>query len=62
METVKKTARFLLGFMLSMVALIAGANTGVYMAAASDLPDAGKTNSGADATGGTDGIATETQL
>lgn len=61
METVKKTTRFLLSFMLSMIALVAGASSGVYMAAASDLPDAGKTNAGADGTGGTDGIATETQ-
>lgn len=61
METVKKATRFLLSFMLSMVALVAGASSGVYMAAASDLPDAGKTNAGADGTGGTDGIATETQ-
>ncbi len=61
MKTIKKTTRFLLSFMLSMIALVAGASSGVYMAAASGLPDAGKTNAGADGTGGTDGIATETQ-
>lgn len=61
METVKKATRFLFSLMLSMIALFVGAGTGVMMAAASDLPDAGKTNAGADGTGGTDGIATETQ-
>lgn len=60
METVKKATRFLLSFMLSMIALICGASSGVFMAAASDLPDAGKTTAGADGTGGTEGIATET--
>ena len=61
MEKLKKASRFLLSFMLSMIALVAGASSGVYMAAASDLPDAGKVNAGADGTGDTDGIATETQ-
>ena len=61
METVKKTTRFLLSLMLSMVALVAGASSGVCMAAASDLPDAGKINTGADGAGGAGGIATETQ-
>lgn len=60
METVKKTSRFLLGFILSALAFVFGASSGVMMAAASDLPDAGKTMAGADGTGGTDGIATET--
>lgn len=61
MKTVKKATRFLLSMVLSMIALAAGASSGVYMAAAGDLPDAGKINAGADGTGGTDGIATETQ-
>ena len=61
MRTVKKVTRTLFSFMLSMIALVAGASSGVYMAAASDLPDAGKTSSGADGTGDTGGIATETQ-
>ena len=61
MKTVTKATRFLLSFVLSMVALVTGASSGVCMAAASSLPDAGKTNAGADGTGGADGIATETQ-
>jgi hypothetical protein len=60
MKAVKKPARFLLSFMLSMIALLCGASSGVYMAAATELPDAGVTEGGADATGGTGGIATET--
>lgn len=61
METVKKTTRFLLGLALSMLALVLGASSGVFMAAASDLPDAGKVSAGADSTGSPAGIATETQ-
>ena len=49
-------------FLLTLVALLTGAHSGILMAAASSLPDAGKTNSG---NGGLstppDGIATETQ-
>lgn len=51
----------ILSFVLSLVAIVAGASLGVIMAAATNLPDAGKTNAGADSTGGADGIATETQ-
>lgn len=58
---VSKTARFLLSFMLSLITMVAGASSGVMMADASNLPDAGKTSSGADATGGNGGIATESQ-
>ena len=47
--------------MLTLLAIVMGASNGVLMANASALPDAGKTNAGADGTGGTDGIATETQ-
>ena len=61
MKKLKTATRFLFGFMLSMIALVSGASSGVFMASASNLPDAGKTNAGADGTGGTDGIATETQ-
>lgn len=61
MKTTKKVTRFLLSMILSMVAFVAGASSGVYMAAASDLPDAGKTNAGAASTGSPDGIATETE-
>ncbi len=61
MGKVKKATKLLLSLMLSVLALVVGVGSGVYMAAASDLPDAGKINAGADGTGGTDGIATETQ-
>ena len=47
--------------MLTLLAIVMGASNGVLMANASALPDAGKTNAGAECTGGTDGIATETQ-
>lgn len=56
-----KKVRFLLSLVLSFIAMIAGASSGVMMADASNLPDAGKTSSGADATGGNGGIATESQ-
>ena len=52
MEKVKETARFLLGFALSMIALVISATSGVFMAAASELPDTnfndnpGKVNAG----------------
>ena len=58
---VSKAARLLFGFMLAFIAIVVGASSGIMMAEAANLPDAGKTNSGADGTGGTDGIATETQ-
>lgn len=61
MEKITKVVKQMLGFMLSALAYVIGAGSGVFMAAASGLPDAGKTNAGADGTGGTDGIATETQ-
>lgn len=53
--------KFLWRMMLAMLAFVTGASSGVMMAEATNLPDAGKTNAGADGTGGTDGIATETQ-
>lgn len=61
MEKIKSVTKQILGFMLSVLAYVIGAGNGVFMAAASDLPDAGKSNSGAEGTGGADGIATETQ-
>lgn len=61
MEKITKVVKQMLGFMLSALAFVIGAGNGVFMAAASDLPDAGNTNAGAGGTGGTDGIATETQ-
>lgn len=59
MEKVKKTALFVLNLALSMIALVVGATSGVFMAAAGELPDAGKFNAG-EGDGGA-GIATETQ-
>lgn len=46
--------------MLTVLAFVTCASSGVLMANASELPDAGKTMGGADGTGGSDGIATET--
>ncbi len=58
----KKTASFLSRIMLMILALVTGASSGVMMADATNLPDAGKTAAGADGgDGGTGGIATETQ-
>ena len=51
---------FLCRIMLIVLAFVTGASSGVMMANASELPDAGKITAGADGTGGTDGIATET--
>ena len=48
--------------MLMILALVTGASSGVMMADATNLPDAGKTAAGADGgDGGTGGIATESQ-
>lgn len=60
MEKMRKTGRWLFGLILTLVAVVTGASSGVMMAAASALPDAGNTEGGADGTGGTGGIATET--
>lgn len=56
----KKTASFLCRIMLAVLAFVTGASSGVFMADASALPDAGVTTGGAAATGGADGISTET--
>ncbi len=56
----KKAASFLSRILLILLAFVTGATSGVMMADASNLPDAGKTEAGADGTGGTEGIATET--
>lgn len=49
-------------FLLTILALLTGASSGVMMAAASELPNAGKSNSGSGGIGGSpDGIATESQ-
>lgn len=43
----KKVVRFFLSFIVIAVSVLVGAHSGVMMAAASDLPDAGKTTGGA---------------
>jgi hypothetical protein len=57
----KKILSLLPGLLMSLLAVVLGASTGVLMADATPLPDAGVSASGADGTGGTGGIATETQ-
>lgn len=53
---------WVLGIMLTFIALLSGAGSGVMMADASNLPDAGKTKGGDGGNGnGAAGIATETQ-
>lgn len=59
-EKLSKTLSWMGSFLLMILAYVAGASGGVMMAAASNLPDAGKTNTGADGSG-PGGIATETQ-
>lgn len=61
MSKVKKTGNWLWSMMLTLLALLSGASSGVLMADATALPDAGVTNSGSAANGTNDGIATETQ-
>lgn len=56
-----KKLKTILNFMLSLLAVVVGATSGVMMATASALPDAGKTNAGDGKNGGAEGIATETQ-
>lgn len=51
---------FLGRILLMVLAFVTCASSGVLMANASELPDAGKTTGGADGTGGSGGIATET--
>lgn len=53
----KKAVSFLSRILLIALAFVTGASSGVFMANATELPDAGKTEAGADGTGG---IATET--
>ena len=59
----KKCFKLMFSFMLTLVSILVGAHSGVMMATASNLPDAGVTNSshGYDPDGTPDGIATETQ-
>ena len=56
----KKVMNFFCRITLMILAFVTSASSGVMMADASTLPDAGKMTAGADGTGGTDGIATET--
>ncbi len=56
----KKIMSFFCRITLMILAFVTGASSGVMMAEASNLPDAGKMTAGADGTGGTDGISTET--
>jgi hypothetical protein len=60
MKIFKKTTSFLCRFMLILLVFATGASGGVFMANASELPDAGITEGGADATSATEGISTET--
>ena len=57
----EKMKSFLGKLLLIVFALITGASSGVMMADATNLPNAGKTTAGADGTGGVGGIATESQ-
>ncbi len=59
MKQVKKTMSFLGNVLLMLLTFLVGASSGVFMANASNLPDAGVTNSGNPA--GNGGIATESQ-
>jgi hypothetical protein len=56
----KKAMNFFCRITLMILAFVTSASSGVMMADASNLPDAGKVTAGADGTGGIDGIATET--
>lgn len=60
MKKMKNVSKIVLGFALTLVAMVLGVSSGVMMANASALPDAGVSNSGnpADSTAG---IATESQ-
>lgn len=61
MKTKTKNLLSIVGnFLLTMLAFLTGASAGVMMASASNLPDAGVSNSGNPADGN-DGIATESQ-
>ncbi len=64
MKTLRKSASFLCHLLLTVLAFAVDALSGVMVASATNMPDGGKTNSGADGDGGDDpnaGIATETQ-
>lgn len=56
----KKSVNVLFRLLMTLLVFVVGASNDVMMADASNLPDAGKTEGGADPTGGTGGISTET--
>lgn len=59
MKNLKKVTYLMMRLLLTLLTILTGAGSGVMMAAAADLPDAGKTNSGNPPD--VNGIATETQ-
>ena len=61
MKKMKKVSGFAYSFLLTLLALLLGAHSGVMMADASALPDAGLTSAGDGGGTGSAGIATETQ-
>lgn len=61
MKTTKKTFNFILRAMLTLLAFVVGASSGVMVADATPLPDAGKTVAGTQSVDGNAGIATETE-
>lgn len=56
----KRTMNFICRIMLMFLAFVTGVSSDVFVANASELPDAGKTMAGDAPAGGADGIATET--
>ncbi|MEG2599574.1 MAG: hypothetical protein RSA66_08880 [Muribaculaceae bacterium] len=56
----RKAFSFLCRITLMLLVIVTGVSSGVMMADATNLPDAGKVTAGAEVTGGTGGIATET--
>lgn len=61
MSKVKRASNFFVGFLLTLLAILTGASSGVMMADAANLPDAGVTASGNPSADKPDGIATESQ-
>lgn len=61
MKTTKKTFNFILRAMLTLLAFVVGASSGVMVADATPLPDAGKTVAGNQFVDGNAGIAIETE-
>lgn len=61
MKSIKKTGNLLLSLLMTAIAFVIGASSGVAIAAATDLPDAGVTSSGNPGDPNNAGIATESQ-